>query len=135
MSCSFGYPALLCPVFKQRTDNSSVISTLENIEFDCCGVCKTRESILISIRLLGEYAALRRGKGRARNPHFYPVTVLFYLYCAWYDMLNIVGFNGMFVCCAGAARQCSKASRTAVSGLHEALFSSNTARNISIPVL
>lgn len=71
---------------------------------------------------------------RARNPHFYPVTVLFYLYCAWYDMLNIVGFNGMFVCCAGAARQCSKASRTAVSGLHEALFSSNTARNISTPV-
>lgn len=26
------------------------------------------------------------------------------------------GYNGMFVCCAGAARQCSKASRTVVSG-------------------
>lgn len=36
----------------------------------------------------------------------------------------------MFVC-AGAARQCSKASHTAVSGLHEALFCTFTV-NVSV---
>lgn len=35
------------------------------------------------------------------------------------------GYNGMFVCCAGAARQCSKASRTVVSGsMHEKALNS-----------
>lgn len=43
------------------------------------------------------------------------VIVYFGRYGIWM-ICYVWGYNGMFVCCAGAARQCSKASRTAVSG-------------------
>lgn len=40
-------------------------------------------------------------------------------YCVPYKR----GYNGMFVCCAGAVPQCFKASHTAVSGCMQVLNS------------
>lgn len=57
-----------------------------------------------------------------RTKYFYCLLVwdVIMLGFNWYNIewyINKWGYNGMFICCAGAAAQCSKASRTVVSGL------------------